>query len=138
MNLEERAGALQKELERALQEGTSQGNIHMYESTIAELVRINDWILEQCQENNRVYFEDSGRKYILFKNTTGINFRFFAMKIKIIDNEKVVDTYEVTASNWMYSKWQRLYFDAQFNEGNILRIDINSIEYYVMNGKSCN
>lgn len=135
MTLEERAAHLQQQLERALKEGASQGDIYMYESAIAELLKVNDWINEQRQVNNRVYFEDNGRMYMFFKNTTGIDFRFFAMKIKVIDNEKVVDTYEVTASGWKSGKWERLYFDAKLKKGNILRIDANSVEYQVMKGK---
>lgn len=135
MNLEERVTHLQNQMERALHDGASQGDVCMYESAIAELLRINEWIKEQSRINNRVYFEDDGRKYMLFKNTAGIDFRFFAMKIKVVDKEKVLDTYEVAAANWKAGRWVRLYFDADFKEGHILRIDANSIEYQVMSGK---
>ena len=133
MNLEERLAHLQKQMEQVLREGASQGDIAMYESAIAELVRINKWIMEQCQTNNRIYFEDDGRKYMLFKNTTGIDFRFFAMKVNVI-NEEEVDEFEVSTANWKAGKWARLYFDAKVGETNIFRIDANSIEYQVMNG----
>ena len=135
MNLEERVTHLQNQMERALREGASQGDVCMYESAIAELLRINEWIKEQSRNNNRVYFEDDGRKYMLFKNTAGIDFRFFAMKIKVVDKEKVIDTYEVATANWKAGRWARLYFDADFKKGNILRIDANSIEYQVMSAK---
>ncbi len=136
MNLEERITYLQRQLNRALREGASQGDIAMYESTIAELVRINKWVLEQCQTNNRIYFEDDGRKYMLFKNTTGIDFRFFAMKVNVINDKKVFDVFEVATANWKSGKWTRLYFDAELSEGSVLSIDANSIEYQVMNSKN--
>ena len=134
MNLEERVTYLQNQLDRALREGATQGDVCMYESAIAELLRINEWILEQSRSNNRIYFEDDGRKYILFKNTAGIDFRFFAMKIKIVNKEEVVDTFEVATANWKTGGWARLYFDTDIKNGNILRIDANSIEYQVMSG----
>ncbi len=134
MNLEERLAHLQKQMEQALSEGASQGDIAMYESAIAELVRINKWIMEQCQTNNRIYFEDDGRKYMLFKNTTGIDFRFFAMKVNVINEKKVFDAFEVVTANWKAGKWARLYFDTKIGEKNILSIDTSSIEYQVMSG----
>ena len=136
MNLEERLAYLQRRMEQALHEGSSKGDIAMYESAIAELVRINKWIMEQCQTNNRVYFEDDGRKYMLFKNTTGIDFRFFAMKVNIINEKKVFDAFEVATANWRTGKWTRLYFDTELREGNILSIDADSIEYQVMNNNN--
>ena len=135
MNLEERVSYLQQQLNKALQEGASQGDVYMYESAIAELIRINDWIMEQISISNRVYFESDGRKYILFKNTSGIDFRFLAMKVSIVDRKTVVDTFEVATANWKAGKWARLYFDADIKEGSILRIDANSVEYQVMSGK---
>lgn len=135
MNLEERAKYLQYKLEQALYEGASDGDIIMYESVIAELLRINEWLLEQCRVNNRVYFEADGRKYMLFKNTTGIYFRFFAMKMKVVSNSEVVDICEVTISNWKSSKWERLYLDVELVEDNIISIDANSIEYQVRSSK---
>lgn len=108
MTLKERVKHLQKQLEHGLYKGASQGDIYIYESAIAEMLRINDWILEQSRINNRVYFEDDGRKYMLFKNTSGIDFRFFAMRVNVIDEDTVVDTYEVATAKWKTGKWQGL------------------------------
>lgn len=136
MKIEDRMTYLQEQLNHALESGASIGEVAMYESTIAEMVRVNDWILEQSQTNNRVYFEDSGAKYMLFKNTTGMDFRFFAMKVKVVENGNIVDIYEVSTTKWKSGKWAKLYFEATLKEGHILRIDANSLEYQIMNSKS--
>ena len=131
MILEARMAHLQEEMKIALREGVSQGDICMYESAISEMLRINNWIVEQIRLNNRVYFEKDGRTYMLFENTTGIDFRIFAMKVNVLRNEIVTDLDEVVVANWKTGERKRLYFDAEFEEGDTLRIDANSIEYQV-------
>ena len=137
MNLEERAAYLQAAMNEALETGTTPGDIYMYESTIAEMIRISEWIRLQCKGRNKVYFEGHGkgtRKYVKFRNTTGIDFRFVSMKVKVERNGQTADSFELTTANWRAGRTARLYFDAEFAEGDKIIFDSGSIEYQVMKG----
>ena len=54
MKIEKRMEHLQTLMERSLEKGTSYGEVYMYESAIAELERVSNWLESQCKKNNRI------------------------------------------------------------------------------------
>ena len=50
MKIEKRMEHLQTLMERSLEKGTSYGEVYMYESAIAELERVSNWLESQCKK----------------------------------------------------------------------------------------
>lgn len=138
MNLKSWLDNLQHCLNNALEHGASYDDICMYECTIAELLKISRWIKEQCLINNRIYFEKEGsevKNYFKFQNYTGLDFKFLSMKVNVIAENKIIDTFEIAATNWKNGKSAKLYFDNEIKGGNIVSIDADCVDYEISDRK---
>ena len=141
MKIEKRMEHLQTLMERSLEKGTSYGEVYMYESAIAELERVSNWLESQCKKNNRILSEQTGtglKQYIVFQNTTGMDFRFMAIGVKLIRDSKEIGSYEIATVNWKNGEFAKLYFDVEIMDDDVLSFDPNMGEYQIMRGDKGN
>ena len=135
MKIRERLAHLKSRIEAIGREGASLADVLMYESSISEFKRVSKWIEEQCVTNDKVYTEKKGRKkrqYFQFKNTSGLDFRFIAMKVSVVRREKFVDSFEIAAANWKNGEEAKLYFDKKLRRTDALSFNPNEVEYQVI------
>ncbi len=121
-------------MEQSAERGTSHGEISLYESSLAEMMRISSWLENQCRVHNKIFFEQAAanrKSYIEFQNTTGIEFRFISMEVKIIRDDKVIDSFELDTENWKNEEFAKLYFDRDLKENDSLSFNPDTIDYQI-------
>lgn len=141
MKIGERMSHLQKLMEQSIEKGTSYIEVYMYESIIAELERVSSWLENQCRKNNRILSEQTEtelKQYIEFQNTTGIDFRFIAIGVKLIRDSKEIDLFEIATVNWKNGEFAKLYFDVEIMDDDVLSFDPDMVEYQIMRGDKDN
>lgn len=141
MKIGERMSHLQKLMEQSIEKGTSYIEVYMYESIIAELERVSSWLENQCRKNNRILSEQTEtelKQYIEFQNTTGMDFRFIAIGVKLIRDSKEIDLFEIATVNWKNGEFAKLYFDVEIMDDDVLSFDPDMVEYQIMRGDKDN
>ncbi|MCI7146052.1 MAG: hypothetical protein MR991_06420 [Clostridiales bacterium] len=135
MKIKDRLSHIRAGMEDAMERGATAGDRFIYESSIAEIRRVGRWLKEQCSTECRLYTEtdgDSQRQYIEFRNTTGMDFRFFAMEVIVLREEREVDSFEVMTAGWRNGETARLYLARNIGSEDVLSFNPDSVEYQVM------
>lgn len=137
MKIRERMVYLQQHIAESAEKGTTEFELWMYESALAELIRVSSWLENQCRINNTIFFEPTNigtKPYIKFQNTTGMGFRFIGIEVKVIREDKEIDSFEIAAANWKDGEFAKLYFDKELEENDALSFNPDNVEYQIMKG----
>ena len=135
MKIKERLEYLNQQMEQSINKGTSHGELLVYESALAEMRRVSEWLKIQCLQRNKIFFEhtENGTKsYIEFQNTTGMNFRFIVMEVSVLQDNKECDRFELAAVNWKNGELAKLYLNREIREDEILSLNPDNIEYQII------
>lgn len=135
MKIKDRLSYLNHQIEQSLNKGASHGEILAYDSALAEMRRVSEWIKTQCQERNKIFLECTGnemKSYIEFQNTTGMNFRFIAIEVSVLQDNKETDRFELATANWKNGELVKLYLSREIKEDEVLSFNPDNIEYQII------
>ena len=134
VKIKERVAYLNQRMAQSVNKGTSPGEIFMYESALTEIKRVSEWLKNQCQTRNKIFYEhtENGTKaYIEFQNTTGMNFRFIAMEAGVFQDSNEIDHFEIATANWRNGELAKLYLNREIKENEALSFNPDNVEYQV-------